>query len=256
MRIAVIDDNDREREVTLKAIHDYAISRNIDFETEVYCSAEQFVEKYEKGKYKVIFSDIEMSKMDGMVIGQYIRNASDYDTQIVYITNYPEYMRESFDVMAAQFFSKPLDYMTFATKMDIVMRSVWEKEKNHIVIKVANDDVIVKLSDIMAIETVKNYNNSGRLVFRLDKEEIYARGRIMDYGNMCEGFIFINRSILLNMRRISIIQGQEVVMDNGRRYSISRGKAKKLKEEYISLLNRKFEEQRSHHNREEIPERK
>lgn len=234
MNIAVVDDDDNERADTVRIIKEYAMSRNLVFKIDIYKSSVKFTGNYSKGKYNIIFSDIQMNDMDGFVVGQFVRSIPDYDTKIIYVTNYPEFMVRSFDVMATQFFSKPLDFNTFAEKMDIVMQSIGEEHIAYVKI----NDALINTADIRSIETSKSLTNNGNIVANLaDNKQIKLHGRMKEYMDKCRGFIAISRSVLINVKHIAIIRGNEVIMDNGTSYSISRGKSQKIRAEYISKLD-------------------
>lgn len=52
----------------------------------------------------------------------------------MFVTNYPEYMQQSFDVRAAQFFSKPLKYEIFKEKMNKILDYMSCEEDKRVIV--------------------------------------------------------------------------------------------------------------------------
>ena len=118
MKFAVCDDEAFERDKIRDLITQYATTMAMNIDVDYYETGEELLATYEKGKYNIIFLDVEIGKDDGIEIGDRIRKIPDHDVTIIYVTNYPEYMHHSFDVRAAQFFSKPVKYEIFEIKMN------------------------------------------------------------------------------------------------------------------------------------------
>lgn len=82
-------------------------------ETEVYYKGEDLVKDIKKGiKYDIIYLDIEMENVNGVVAARYIREI-DLDVILIYISNYEKYLRELFEVNTYRFLDKPINEDTF-----------------------------------------------------------------------------------------------------------------------------------------------
>ena len=109
MKIAVCDDEKFERDRIKDLICIYSVEKNIEIDVDFFATGEDLFASYEKGKYTMIFLDIEIGKNDGIEVADRIRRIPDHDVTIMFVTNYSEYMQQSFDVRAAQFFLNPLN---------------------------------------------------------------------------------------------------------------------------------------------------
>ena len=61
---------------------------------------------------------MEMPGRNGIETAQEIRNLPDRNVLIAFITSFPEYMQDSFDVQASQYLTKPISYELFEQKLD------------------------------------------------------------------------------------------------------------------------------------------
>lgn len=80
----------------------------MELQAETFASAEELLEEIENGAgFEILFLDIEMRKMDGIELGKKLRERS-YQTLIIYVSGYDQYMRQLFEAEPFRFLSKPL----------------------------------------------------------------------------------------------------------------------------------------------------
>ena len=93
MKIAIIDDEEKDREEVKDALIPYL--HTLDFKTELceYKSAEEFLEGFEKDEFDICFMDIYLKEMDGMTAARYIAK-KDPNCFIIFLTTSPDYMAE------------------------------------------------------------------------------------------------------------------------------------------------------------------
>ena len=71
-----------------------------------------------------------MPGRNGIEIAEEIRRIPDRNVLIAFITSYPEYMQDSFDVQASQYFTKPLSYELFEEKLTKMLGYINDLETN------------------------------------------------------------------------------------------------------------------------------
>src|SRR5690554_4568533 len=100
-RVAICDDEEKQRELVRKMLITLSVKSNIEFDIELFHSGEQLVSHYESNKepFHILILDVEMGGMTGIQAARSIRDLNHLDEQIVFLTSYPEYMVESFDVI-------------------------------------------------------------------------------------------------------------------------------------------------------------
>ena len=109
-RIAICDDDRYIGSLIEKYIHEYALEQVVDLSVEVYEAGEEMLSHFhDEGVFDLIFLDIEFPKMNGVEIGNYIRNTLRNEvTQIVYISSMQTHAMELFEVRPMNFLIKPL----------------------------------------------------------------------------------------------------------------------------------------------------
>lgn len=108
-RIAVCDDSPETR-VQIKAVlerHTYTDY----FSLSLFPNGESLCTALSEGtRFELVILDIELSDVDGIIIGQYLRQMlGDNSVQILYISQHPEYAMELFDLRPLNFLLKPLN---------------------------------------------------------------------------------------------------------------------------------------------------
>ena len=241
MKIAVCDDEKIERDRIKDLICKYSVEKNIDIDTEFFITGEDLLDSYEKGKYTMIFLDVEIGKNDGMEIADRIRRIPDHDVVIMFVTNYPEYMKQSFDVRAAQFFSKPLKYEVFKEKIDKILDYMSYEEDKRVVINQNYNKIIISLSDICTIESVKSIRSNSDILITTMSGELYVKGKLKEFNSKYENILFFaHRSILVNIINIYKWMGNKIEMRNGRNVNISRSNMPILKEAFAENVLRRI----------------
>ena len=70
------------------------------------------------------------------------------DEQIIFLTSYPEYMVESFDVMTFQYLIKPIAPSILEEKMIKICQYFQALDKKFMVIKSTYEEIVLKYDDL------------------------------------------------------------------------------------------------------------
>lgn len=121
MRIAVCDDEISTCSEIEQAVLDFAGSRGLQAETEVFYSGEAlfpFVSEYD-----LIFLDILLFELDGVKLGQKIREELGNErVRIVYISSRESYAMSLFSVRPLDFLIKPVTREKLYGTLDTFLR--------------------------------------------------------------------------------------------------------------------------------------
>jgi two-component system, LytTR family, response regulator LytT len=98
LRIGICDDTQTDIIHLEKHIKHYMASYNIEFEIESFRSGATLLQAQKEQTFHILLLDIEMPEINGMMIARYLRDELYDDVFIVFVTSYPQYMQESFDV--------------------------------------------------------------------------------------------------------------------------------------------------------------
>ena len=105
-RVAICDDEKYFRKSIEKYVRKYLEEKEIAFEIDTFSSGSQLIELgIEIVQYSVIFLDINMDEMDGIITAQRIREYSS-EIYIVFVTAYIKYSLEGYKVDAARYILK------------------------------------------------------------------------------------------------------------------------------------------------------
>lgn len=235
-RIAICDDEISQ----IKNISDYltrfSIKTDTEFQIERFTSSNELLKKYynEKSPFDILFLDMEMPGRNGIETAEEIRRIPDRNVLIAFITSFPEYMQDSFDVQASQYFTKPVSYELFEQKLEKMLDYINGLETNITVLSQKSGETILYLDDIICIEANKNSN----LIITTQNEEIVIKGKINNYEKELANkyFISIHRSCLANMRCIKRFNSDSLEFSNGKTVPVSRRKLSEIKESFSKYM--------------------
>jgi len=105
MKLAMCDDDKKLLDKLKPFAYQYANSRHFEMVVDTYDSGEDLLGS--GTIYDMIFLDYQMGGMDGMSTAQKLR-ARNLNSTIVFMTNYPDFVYESFEVSPLRFFKKPV----------------------------------------------------------------------------------------------------------------------------------------------------
>lgn len=233
-RIAICDDDQGHRERVRGMLLALSVKSGIDFEAAEFESGESLIAHYadRKTPFHILILDIEMDGRNGIQTAKKLRDMKRYNEQIVFLTGYPEYMLESFDVVTFQYLIKPIEPEIFETKMLKLCRYFQEREQEILIIKSAREEIVLRKEEIIAIEAAKSLTVKSKLIITTVDADYDGRGLISSYASALSNdrFLQIHRSILINLLHVHKFAGSKVVMSNGMELPIGRSKVKEVKD--------------------------
>lgn len=228
MRIAIVDDEQKWRDVVVEVVKKYIDGTD---EIETFDSGMRFLEKNEK--YDIVLMDVEMPGMDGFeTIINY--KAEHTESIIVVLTTHLECARRGYLVNAFRYVDK--------TKMEDELEEAFEKiremkrERDFFV--TVKDDKIVKnifVRDILFIEahgkgsqiyTVEKCYKSNKKIGQLEIE-------LEKYG-----FYRCHKSFLIHLNVVDYLDKEFAYFQNNRKAYISARKYVETKKKYIAAKKR------------------
>ncbi|WP_019639224.1 LytR/AlgR family response regulator transcription factor [Paenibacillus fonticola] len=239
-RVALCDDEEKQRELVKNILIALSIKSNIEFEIECFDSGEQLVSHYENNEkpFHILILDVEMSGINGIQTAHIIRNLKNLDEQIIFLTSYPEYMVESFDVMTFQYLIKPIAPHILEEKVIKLCQYFQALDKKWMIIKSEYEEVVLRYDDIIAIEAAKSLTIKSKLNFITTGQTYESRGIISDYALALKDFNFlqIHRSIIINLIHVKKFASGVVLMSNDAKLPIGRTKVKEVKDFYTKFM--------------------
>lgn len=208
--IAIIDDEHVQREYLLTIIKSWKNSEELNIKT--FHNAESFLFDYEDNKdYDILLLDIEMDKINGIELAQKVRKDNER-VQIIFITGFADYMSMGFDVSALHYLMKPVSKEKLHQVLDKAVKLLSKKESN-IIIKVDGQNIIIKLTDIVYVESFGHYIS----IYTIDKKEYTVKIGINKFAEeLNNNFIIPHRSYIVNLKYVKSISKNSVVLDDNK----------------------------------------
>ncbi len=231
MRIAVIDDQPADRDYIAALVSRWAKDRDETAVSVPFPSAEAFLFAYSEDKnFDILLLDIEMGAINGVELAKTVRAENDA-MQMVFITGFPDFIAEGYEVSALHYLMKPVDRDKLFSVLDRAAANL-EKAERRLRVTFERRTDYVPFSKILYLEAQKQYV---RIV--TEREEYRMKASLAETAAQLDEFFFsCQRSFIVNLRHVARILPDRVVLKNGAEVPISRGMAEKIGREIIRLF--------------------
>ena len=231
MRIAVIDDQPADRDYIAALVSRWAKDRDTAVTAVPFPSAEAFLFDYSEDKnFDILLLDIEMGAINGVELAKTVRAENDA-VQMVFITGFPDFIAEGYEVSALHYLMKPVDRDKLFSVLDRAAANL-EKAERRLRVTFERRTDYVPFSKILYLEAQKQYV---RIV--TEREEYRMKASLAETAAQLDEYFFpCQRSFIVNLRHVARILTDRVVLKNGAEVPISRGMAEKIGREIIRLF--------------------
>lgn len=232
LNIAICDDDINLTGKLETLLYKIAKKNFIHIETEVFLDGEQLESAVEQNAYfDIIFLDIEMQRKDGITAARRIREV-DRNVLIIYVTSHDSYMQESFSVRPFRFLVKPVGEKILET----YFKAYEEISTYDSYFRYSNQRIERKtlIRDILYFESHR------RKIHIVTEKEIFEfYGKLNEIEERLKDnkatFLRVHQSYLVNYKHIEGLAYDFVIMDNGKRLSISEDRRKLISKEYCAM---------------------
>ncbi len=217
-RIAVCDDQPAQLENLTKKLSLYAEARHIKFYIQTYPSAEAFLFDFSENRnFDLLFLDIEMAGMNGIQLARKIR-AENETVQLCFITGYPDYMNQGYDVNALHYLLKPVSVEKLFEVCDRFLKST-ETQPRFFLFSLGKEVVRVYEKDLYYGEAQGHY-----MLLHTRQRELKLRTTVPELEKQLgEGFFRPSRSFLVNLRYVTRITKTEILLEQGVAVPLGKG---------------------------------
>ena len=209
----IIDDDELDCLMTFSFVKKYSFLNICG----VFSSASEALSTIKDEQIDVLFSDIDMPEMNGLELRSQLKNIP----VCVFITSFPDYAAESFEVEAFDFLVKPIKALRFETCMNRIEHYFEIKQKaelfehslggNTIFIKDGHQQIKVNLHEILYLEGLKDYT---RIVTITKKHSVLASIGNLLLETAFQSFLRIHKSFAVQPNFIDKISAQQVYIKN------------------------------------------
>lgn len=232
MKIAICDDEASCRAQIYDLLCDYVEDRkDKEIQVELFTSPEALLRTVQEGSiFDIVILDIVMPGMNGIQLGQALRNES-IDQKIVYLTSSEEYALDSFRVRAFDYLLKPVEKKTLFPVLDEAISSIHIKKDKSLIIKTKETNARVTFDSILYAELAKRaivYHLIGgktvesttlRTTFSEAMQELLTDRR----------FLLCGTSTLVNLHHITMVENESIVFQDTLRVFLNKKICRELR---------------------------
>lgn len=236
--IALCDDDVSFFRQFSKFVEVYCFQRDLSIDLDTFSAENDFIRSCQIKKYDLIFLDIELSESNGIELSRKIRQMI-LPAKIIFVSNYPEYMIDSFSVHPYSFLQKPLNQRIVNQILSDVFHDLSTEQALTIVQDYSGNRLILHLSDIIYIQVADAKNK--QLVFHTTESDILLHGIIKEWYERLknEYFVLCHRGFIVNLNYIRTITGTQIILTSGQFLPLSHDKKRKLQRKYTDHIVRK-----------------
>jgi len=233
IRIAICDDTRSDQHDLKLKISQYCEAYSIPYEIIVVSTPQELMEVITN--IDLLFLDIILNNQSGIDIAKYI-NKLNLNITIIFCTNYIEYSPEAFEVNAFRYLLKPVDSNRLHTYLD----DFFSYHANLTIelkdIKIG--DIVVNIVDIIYIEM----NGRVAIVYLENGSIIHTYKRMKDFEAKLKvhNFELCIKGVLINLRKISTLDKDHLILNNKTKHNISRSYRKKITSKYHKMISRMY----------------
>ena len=218
----IIDDDEIDRLTTMVFAKKYPCLNVIG----VFSSATDALASMKNTQVDVMLSDIDMPDLNGLEFRAKMMTIP----VCIFISAYPDYAAESFEMEAFDFLIKPIKHDRFEQSMNRVQNYFELKRKaqlfeyslgsnNTVFIKDGHEQIKLNLHDIVYLEALKDYT---RIVTTSKKYSVLSSIGNLLLESAFQSFLRIHRSYAVQRHFIDKITSQQVIVQN---YSLPVGRS-------------------------------
>lgn len=220
-KIAVCDDMEEDLQYLTSAVANWAKQEKITVELEKFFSSDKFIFRYtEQPDFDILLLDIEMPGMNGIELAKIIRQKNEH-IQIIFITGFPDFIAQGYDVSALHYLMKPVSQEKLS---EILCRATEKLRKVEKTALFQTDGGIQRIF-IDQIVSVEAFAHTCVIVTTNSNLEIKASISSIEkmlHEAAAGSFIRTHRSYLVGVRYIQSISKTDITLDSGRKIPLSR----------------------------------
>ena len=235
MRVAVIDDEQGQRDTLEAYLTRFFGESNSGFDVDKFPSGDALLADY-RLIYDILLLDVEMPGANGIDTARKVREV-DEDVTILFITNVAQYAINAFEVEAADYIIKPVEYYDFAMKFRRAVRRCARRGGRELTLDAVGGIRRVEIADIVYVEALDHYLTYHTGGKDAGPGEIEVRGSIGEHEALLTpyGFCRVHKYYLVNLARVDVIRTGEAVV-GGSAIPIGRRYKKALMEKYMQFM--------------------
>ena len=172
----------------------------------IHNDALEAAETLKKENIHLLFLDINMPKLSGIGFVKTLKEPPLF----IFVTAYPEYAVEGFEVEAVDYLLKPVSFERFRLAVNRALdrfNQKFENRSNHILLRSDKKDFRVEFDEIVYLEARGDY-----VRFKLQDQALMVHGRLKDFMSQLpeKSFAQIHKSYVISLSKVVYLEGNQV----------------------------------------------
>ena len=205
IRIAIVEDERRERAHLRDCLAYMAEKEQLEFDIVEFGSGEEFLGGYQP-VYDIVLMDIELPGINGMETAKALRRLDSF-VLLVFVTNMVQYAVSGYEVDALNYILKPVNRFDFALKMNKAISRTAKRTEKSVQMRAGKDLYMLPVAAIRYLEVDGHY-----IVYHTtegDYSEYITRKEAEKKLNK-PYFVRCNRCYLVNLKYVSAVRDDVV----------------------------------------------
>lgn len=228
MLVAICDDEAFFREELRSILFAYKAERRLHIDVYPYPNGEALLS--DKKVFDIVFLDQEMPGLNGMQVARTLRNRN-ITCSIVFVTGYPDFVYESFEVQPYRFLRKPVKPEEIISLMNTFIKQ--QKLLSPITVINDSEQTVIHAKDILYLEGDGKY-----CTIRTNKAVYHSSKTLAQVYEQLPGHCFYrtHKSYAVNLYCVDSFDKGSVTLTNGELVKIGRNKAAEFKQVYKQFV--------------------
>lgn len=232
MFAALCDDDKYIIEELKKLLLTYAKENRIIIDIDEFESGEKLLNS--ENNYDIIVLDFQLGSTDGLTVAKELRKRNVLSC-IIFLTSYPHFMIDAFEVNTFRFLLKPIDKSKFFKAIDDYVKIV---DANYPITLIQNKELKkINSNEICFIEADGKYSN-----IHLNSKVMHCSKTLSGVTNLLPKYCFVrtHRSFVVNLHYVKSYSSDTVYLSNGESAYLSKNYQKSFRTSYMNFLEKKL----------------
>lgn len=230
MFAALCDDDKYITEEVKKLLLEYAKDNRITIDIDEFESGVELLNS--ENNYDIIVLDFQLGSTDGLTVAKELRKRNVLSC-IIFLTSYPHFMIDAFEVNTFRFLLKPIDKSKFFKAIDDYVKIV---DANYPITLIQNKELKkINSNEICFIEADGKYSN-----IHLNTKVMHCSKTLSGVTNLLPKYCFVrtHRSFVVNLHYIKSYSSDTVYLSNGEAAYLSKNYQKSFRTSYMNFLKK------------------